>query len=76
MGHFSREGDTLVWQENQQRLWLQPWGESGLRVRANLSGRLLDLPQALLEPSSDSSVDVLIGEEKCQYPEWHDPGEC
>ncbi len=60
MGYFSREGNTLVWQENQQKLWLQSWGENGLRVRANLSGKLLDLPQALLEPCSDSSIEVFI----------------
>jgi alpha-D-xyloside xylohydrolase len=60
MGYFSQEGDTLVWQENQQRLWLQPWGKNGLRIRANLSGKLLDLPQALLEIPADHSPDVSI----------------
>src|SRR6266542_4046369 len=60
MGHFSREDNTLVWQENQQKLWLQPWGENGLRVQANLAGRQLDLPQALLESRTDGSSEVLI----------------
>ena len=60
MGHFSRDGNTLVWQENQQRLWLQPWGENGLRIQANLAGQQLDLPQALLEPPREDSSELMI----------------
>ncbi|HET9914888.1 MAG TPA: glycoside hydrolase family 31 protein [Anaerolineales bacterium] len=64
MGYFSREGNTLIWQENQQKVWIRPWGTNGLRVRANLVGKPLDLPQALLEPSSDGSGAVIeIAEE-------------
>jgi alpha-D-xyloside xylohydrolase len=60
MGYFSQEGDTLVWQENQQKLWLRPWGANGLRVQANLAGRPLDLPQALLEFLPDDTLQALI----------------
>lgn len=60
MGYFSREGNTLVWQENQQKLWLRPWRENGLRVQANLAGKLLDLPQALLELPDDYSPEVSL----------------
>jgi len=60
MGHFAQDGDTLVWQENQQKLWLRPWGKNGLRTQANLAGEKLHLPQALLEPHPDNSSDVLI----------------
>jgi len=60
MGYFFQEGKTLIWQENQQRLWLRPWGENGLRVQANLAGKLLDLPQALLELPSDDEPEVFI----------------
>ena len=51
MGHFAREGQILIWQENQQRVWLQAWGENGLRCQANLTGEPLTLPQALLDPA-------------------------
>jgi len=51
MGSFSQEDQILVWQENQQIIWLQPWGANGLRVQANLAGKRLSLPQALLEPA-------------------------
>ena len=60
MGYFFQEGNTLAWQENQQRLWLRPWGNNGLRVQCNLAGKMLDLPQALLELPGDHSADVLI----------------
>jgi alpha-D-xyloside xylohydrolase len=60
MGLFSREGNTLIYQENQEKIWLQPWGNNGLRIQANLVGRQLDLPQALLEPPGDSPQGVLI----------------
>jgi len=60
MGYFFREGNTLGWQENQQKLWLRPWGKNGLRVQANLAGKILDLPQALLELPGDTSPEVLI----------------
>ncbi len=50
----------MVWQENQQRLWLRPWGKNGLRVQCNLAGKMLDLPQALLELPGEHSPQVLI----------------
>lgn len=60
MGYFFREGNTLGWQENQQKLWVRPWGENGLRVQANLAGRPLDLPQALLDFAVDDPPAVSI----------------
>lgn len=60
MGSFLQDGQALVWQENQEKVWLQPWGKDGLRVRANLSGMRMDLPQALLEPVSAHSGETAI----------------
>ncbi|MGB7539265.1 MAG: TIM-barrel domain-containing protein [Anaerolineales bacterium] len=51
MGKILREGSTLIWRENQEQLWIRPWGRDGLRVQANLTGAPLDLPQALLIPA-------------------------
>jgi alpha-D-xyloside xylohydrolase len=48
MGFFQIDGGALVWQEGQQKVWIQPWGVDGLRLRANLAGQPLNLPQALL----------------------------
>jgi len=60
MGYFFQEGNTLGWGENQQKLWLQPWGENGLRVQANLVGKQLDLPQALLDNPNGNSTGGVI----------------
>jgi alpha-D-xyloside xylohydrolase len=65
MTRFRREGQILVWQENQQQVWLQPCGVNGLRVQANLAGQRLELPQALLDlpPVPDAEIAIDIGEE-------------
>mgnify|MGYP005854316119 FL=1 len=60
MGFFQREGQVLIWRENQHQVWLEPWGRNGLRVRANLAGRRLDLPHALLEPAPTHAAEVSI----------------
>ena len=38
MGLFSRKGNTLLYQENQETVWIAPWGQNGLRIRSNLVG--------------------------------------
>jgi alpha-D-xyloside xylohydrolase len=60
MGYFSREGEMLIWQENQQTVWLQPWGENGLRCQANFVGTPLQLPQALLDNDNPAATNVTI----------------
>jgi alpha-D-xyloside xylohydrolase len=62
MGSFSQECQFLVWQEGQQKVWLQPWGVNGLRVQANLGGERLSLPQALLEPAAPVQAAIELGE--------------
>ncbi|HML23875.1 MAG TPA: glycoside hydrolase family 31 protein [Aggregatilinea sp.] len=62
MGFFAREAHRLVWQENQHKVWLQAWGANGLRVRANLAGQILDLPQALLDPDASAEAEIEIGD--------------
>ncbi|MGD0173762.1 MAG: hypothetical protein ABSC61_04905 [Anaerolineales bacterium] len=63
MGSFSQEDQILVWQENQQTVWLQPWGVDGLRVQATLAGKRLSLPQALLEPAARTKGTIERGQE-------------
>jgi len=64
MGQFWVEGSVLTWQDNQQKVWIQPWGRDGLRVQANLAGHPLELPQALLDvpPVEPSAVRVEMDE--------------
>lgn len=68
MGSFCRKGQTLIWRENQDRVWLRPWGRDGLRVQANLAGELLNLPQALLDPPPAPAAEaaIEIGEEEAR----------
>jgi alpha-D-xyloside xylohydrolase len=60
MGNFSCEGSVLIWQENQHKVWMQPWGKDGLRVQANLTGQRSSLPQALLETHAPDAADIMI----------------
>ncbi len=66
MGRILREGNTLIWRENQEQLWIRPWGGDGLRVQANLTGAPLDLPQALLIPApaggGEPEIEIQEGE--------------
>ena len=61
MGFFKQTNQELIWQENQQTVWIQPWGKDGLRVRANLAGVPLDVPQALLAPPPAPEGEVDSG---------------
>lgn len=65
MGFFTYEGQKLIWQENHHILWLEAWGRNGLRLRANLVGHLLDLPQALLEkpPTPEDEIEIHLESE-------------
>ncbi len=65
MGYFTHENNVLIWQEAQHKTWLQPWGTNGLRVQANLEGKPLDLPQALIdiEVVPSSAINIEIGED-------------
>lgn len=60
MGTFFREKHILGWQENQHKVWIQPWGTDGLRIQANLAGKRLNLPHALLEPTTIQASEVAI----------------
>ena len=62
MGIFQQSEHNLIWQENQQKVWVQPWGTNGLRIRANLAGTPLDIPQALLvmPPVLDTELETGI----------------
>lgn len=60
MGDFAVKDQVLIWRENRENVWIQPWGQDGLRVQANVVGSRLDLPQALLAPDRIPSSKVFI----------------
>jgi alpha-D-xyloside xylohydrolase len=60
MGFFERDKAMIVWRENQETLWIGPCGANGLRVRSNLCGGLLDLPNALVEEAAGVGTGASI----------------
>jgi alpha-D-xyloside xylohydrolase len=49
MGRTIAENNRLVWKEGREILWIEPYGEDTLRVRATRGQEVLDLPWALVE---------------------------
>ncbi len=48
---FSREGNRLVFGYDAEKLWIEPWGENSLRVRATKLAEMPTESWALLEPA-------------------------
>ncbi len=59
MSVFSREGSRLVFRYDREQLWIEPWGENSLRVRAT---KLHEMPEAewALLPRTDGPTPVGI----------------
>lgn len=57
-----KEQHRLVWEHDHQTVWVEAWGEHGIRVRANVEGRLLDQPGAL--DAAGSPGEVALGEDE------------
>jgi alpha-D-xyloside xylohydrolase len=52
MEGFRREGNSLIWEQNNETVRIEPWGQDSIRVRATVGAEILDdLPGALLEPA-------------------------
>ena len=58
MGHFTRQDHLLIWQENQHKVWLQASGLDSLRVQANVLGRVVDVPQALVGEKPGPAANI------------------
>ena len=58
---FHRELDRLCWRSRGQLVWIEPWGEDVIRVRATV---LPDMPERdwSLLPAGPAAVEVEIGE--------------
>ncbi|MBV9794762.1 MAG: glycoside hydrolase family 31 protein [Actinobacteria bacterium] len=60
--YLSREGDRLVRRQGGEIVWIEPWGEHSLRVRATRQ-RAIDTSQDwALEPPAPATPDITIGE--------------
>ncbi|MFC1959706.1 TIM-barrel domain-containing protein [Chloroflexota bacterium] len=49
----------LVWQNNGETVWIEPWGANTLRVRATMAPSPMDLPGMLLEPAPVTPTIVI-----------------
>ncbi len=80
MSPFRQDQQVLIWQANGETVWIQPWGQDTLRVRAILGPQPLDLPGALLKPKpsqptitvSDDGASITNGRLRAEVsPEGH-----
>lgn len=61
---FRQQNGKLVWEQNHEKVQIEPWGRDSLRVRATMNAAIRDdLPGALLEPTATES-HIEIGEER------------
>jgi alpha-D-xyloside xylohydrolase len=60
--YLSQEGDRLVRRQGGETLWVEPWGENSLRVRATRQ-RSVDTSQDwALEPPAPATPEITIGD--------------
>ena len=57
---FKVDGTRLIWRFDAQQLWLEPWGENSLRVRATQEAEMPCRDWALLsvEPAHDTHITI------------------
>ena len=59
---FKIDNHRLVFQYDAEKLWIEPWGENSLRVRATKNGQMPDEDWALI-PQAESKAGITLGEE-------------
>ncbi|MBE5893425.1 MAG: glycoside hydrolase family 31 protein [Lachnospiraceae bacterium] len=83
MQYFSRQGQELIFRNNNETLVITPWGKDSLRVRSVMMGEVTDNRFALLEPE-ETEVEITIEEMKAtmingnitvvaEVPHWDRP---
>ncbi|GHP00178.1 hypothetical protein KSF_102250 [Reticulibacter mediterranei] len=61
---FRQQNNKPLWENHSNKLQVEPWGRDSLRVRSTISAEIRDdLFSILLPPSSDTDVQITIGEE-------------
>ena len=64
MTAFQTESEPiLVWQGNGETVWLEPWGQDTIRVRATMASAPQDLPGALVDPPQ-ATAEIVIQESR------------
>ena len=56
---FTKQDQRLIYSYDAEKLWIEPWGENALRVRATKMPEMPMEDWALLNPD-DTKVDISI----------------
>ncbi len=62
---FGTQGDRLVWQFDNETLWIEPWGKNSLRVRSTYLSKMIDEDWALLVAKKNTG-DIKINEDSAE----------
>lgn len=68
MSYFKEQNGGLVFQRRLETLWLMPWGENSLRVRATQRQEFTANDWALTEPVPDCKAEITIDETGAKSP--------
>jgi alpha-D-xyloside xylohydrolase len=61
--YLSQDGDRLVRRQGGETLWIEPWGEHSLRVRATRSRAIEAGQDWALEPPGPSTPEITLGDD-------------
>jgi alpha-D-xyloside xylohydrolase len=59
---FKTQGERLVWQFDNETLWIEPWGKDSLRIRSTYLSKILVEDWALLPPEACAGEITINGE--------------
>ncbi|HIU77049.1 MAG TPA: DUF4968 domain-containing protein [Candidatus Pelethocola excrementipullorum] len=62
MSCFRREGNSLKFHYDAEELWIEPWGDNSLRVRATKMAEMSEENWALQEEPVESKPEIMIEE--------------
>ncbi|HZJ57858.1 MAG TPA: TIM-barrel domain-containing protein, partial [Clostridia bacterium] len=57
---FNKEGQRLIFSYDSEKLWIEPWGDNALRIRATKMAEMPKEDWALLSHDNDSMADISI----------------
>jgi alpha-D-xyloside xylohydrolase len=64
MHGFKQQDHALVWRGDHETVFIEPWGQDSLRVRATMGARIRDDLPGVLQPPPPSNAQVAIGAEQ------------
>ena len=66
---FASKDNRLVYTYDAEQLWIEPWGQNAIRVRATKMHTMPQEDWALLQqPNITAKIDIASNDEHCQHP--------